>query len=139
MKIPEQLNSSRRNQKFRLTQPLCIAYKLIDLDNPKWKEQFEAVIIDARIFWSNNSQTCKAVIWIMDETGNRYGWGIGVTSGSGYHHESVVIEDAFNDLGIEFETNEGFGASGTKAQENAIRKVGEALGYKNTLLVYFNP
>ena len=139
MRVPEKFNESQKNQKFRLTQPMCKAYKLIDLDNPEWKKLFEAVVIDIRVFWPNNSQTCKAVIWIMDMKGNRYGWGIGITSGGGYHHESVAIEDAFNDMGIEFETNEGFGASGTKAQENAICKVGEALGYKNTMLVDFNP
>ena len=139
MKIPEMFNESRRNQKFRQTQPMCIAYKLINLDEPEWKKQYESVVIEARVFWPNNSGTCKAVVWIKDKNGNRYGWGVGVTSGAGYHHESAAIEDALNDIGIKFDSQEGFGALGTRAQEKAIIKVGEALGYKNTLLVDFNP
>ena len=137
MKIPEKINESRRSQNFRKTQPMHIAYKLIDLDNSNWKEPFEAVIIDVRVFWPNNSGTCKAVIWIKDKKGSRCGWGVGATKGFGYHHESDAIQDAFKDMGIEFDS--GFGGAGTKAQENAIRKVGEALGYNNTVLVDFNP
>ena len=132
MKIPEIFVESRRNQNFRSKQPMVIAYKLIDLDDPDW-----TVIIDVRVFWPNNSGTCKAVIWIKDKKGNRYGWGVGVTSGFGYHHESDAIQNAFEDIGIEFD--KGFSGEGAKAQENAIRKVGDALGYNNTVLVDFNP
>ena len=139
MKIPERFNESSRSQNFRQTQPMHIAYKLIDLDDPEWKKLYESVVIEVRVFWPNNSQTCKAVIWIKDKKGHRYGWGVGVTSGTGYHHESVAIEDAFSDMGIKFDTQEAFGTSGTGAQEKAIVKIGEALGYNNTVLVDFNP
>jgi hypothetical protein len=137
MKIPEQFNESRRNQKFRETQPMHMAYKLIDLDDPQWKKQFEAVIIDVRVFWPNRSEVCRAVIWIKDKNGNRYGWGVGKTKGFGYHHESAAIQDAFDDMGIKFDRS--FDGAGSGAQEKAIRDVGEALGYKNTVLVDFNP
>jgi hypothetical protein len=138
VKIPDQLTSSRKSQKFRETQPMHIAYKLVDLDNPNWKEQ-SGVVIDARVFWPNHSQTCRAVIWINDEKGRRYNYGIGVTSGCGYHHESAAIQDAFMDMGIKFEGGESFDGGGTGAQEKAIRKVAEAMGYDNTLLISFNP
>lgn len=139
MKIPEKLNESRRSQTFRETQPMCQAYKLIDLDNPNWKEQLEGVVVDVRVFWRNNSQTCRAIIWIQDHKGKRHGYGIGITSGRGYHHESAAIQDAFVDLGIKFEAGESFEGMGIGAQEKAIKKIGEALGYKNALLVDFNP
>jgi hypothetical protein len=138
MKIPDQLTSSQRSQKFRGTQPMQIAYKLIDLDNPNWKEQ-DGVVIDVRVFWPNQSLTCRAVIWIRDEKGNRHGYGIGVTTGGGYHHESAAIQDAFMDIGFKFENGEYFDGSGTRAQENAIRNIAAAMGYNNTLLISFNP
>jgi len=137
MKIPEKFNEGRGDQKFRQTKPMHLAYKLINLDDPDMKEPFESTVIDVRVFWGNNSGTCWAVIWIKDKKGNRYGWGIGKTSGYGYHHESAAIQDAFQEMGIEFDRS--FDGSGTKAQENAIRNVGEAMGYKNTLLVDFYP
>ena len=137
MKIPEKFNEGRSDQKFRLTQPMHTAYKLINLDNPEGIEDFEAVIVDVRVFWPNNSQTCRAVIWIKDKIGKRYGWGVGMTRGFGYHHESAAIQDAFNNMGIKFDRS--FDGAGSKAQEKAIRDVGEALGYQNTILVDFNP
>jgi hypothetical protein len=134
MKIPEKFTESRRSQNFRNTQPMCLAYKLIDLDS-----EDKTVIIDVRVFWPNRCITCKSVIWINSPKGNLYGWGVGITSGGGYHHESVAIMYAFQDMGIEFEAGEAFAGCGTKAQEKAIKTIGEALGYKSTLLVGFNP
>ena len=137
MKIPERLNESRREQKFRQTQPMTLAYKLIDLDAPDCKKLYESAIIDVRVFWPDDSETCSAVIWIKDIKGKRYAYGIGETTGYGYHHESAAIQDAFEDMGIEFDRS--FDGVGKRAQEIAICGVGEALGYKNTLLVDFNP
>jgi hypothetical protein len=134
MKIPEKLKESRRDQKFREAQPMVVAYKLIDLDS-----EDKPAIIDVRVFWRNNSMTCRAIIWINSLRGDLHGWGVGVTSGCGYHHESAAIMGAFLDVGIKLETGEGFDGLGTGAQEKAIKRLGEALGYKNTLLVYFNP
>jgi hypothetical protein len=139
MKIPEKFEESLRSQKFRETQPMCVAYKLINLDNPRWRDRGVGVVIDVRVFWSNNSQTCRAVVWIADEKGSRYGYGVGRTSGGGYHHESAAIMDAFQDMGITFGLGEGFSGKGIGAQEAAIKSVGKALGYENTYLVYFNP
>jgi hypothetical protein len=138
MKIPERLKDSGKSQKFRETQPMCVAYKLIDLDNLKLKEH-QSVVIEARVFWPNSSNTCRAVVWIRDEKGGRYSHGIGVAGGSGYHHESTAIMAAFEDMGIMFEGRERFDGVGTAAQAAGIKKIGEALGYENTLLVDFNP
>jgi hypothetical protein len=138
MKIPEQLKESHKKPNFRETQPMCVAYKLIDLDNPERKNLYQSVIVDVRVFWGK-STTCRSVVWINDPKGKRYGWGVGITSGSGYHHESAAIMDAFLDMGIKLESGEAFDGSGTGAQENAIVKLGEAMGYKNTMLVDFNP
>jgi hypothetical protein len=132
VKIPEKFTESKRNQNFRNTHPMCVAYKLIDLESLN-------VIIDVRVFWPNESMTCRAVIWINSPKGKLYGWGVGITKGSGYHHESAAIMDAFQDMGIKFEAGEAFKGMGTGAQERAIQKTGEVLGYKNTLLVSFNP
>jgi hypothetical protein len=115
-----------------MKQPMCLAYKLIDLES-------EEVIIDVRVFWPESSMTCKAVVWITSSKNNMYGWGVGIARGGGYHHESSAIQDAFMDMGIKFESGEYFDGSGTRAQEEAIKKIGETLGYKNTLLVDFNP
>jgi hypothetical protein len=139
MKIPEKFKESQRDQDFRGTQPMQVAYKLVDLDNSHFPDAFQSTIIDVRVFWPNYSETCNAVIWVRDAKGNRYGYGIGMTSGVGYHHESAAIYDAMCDLGIEFGAAERFEASGASAQEEAIRNLGKALGYKNTLLVDFNP
>jgi hypothetical protein len=132
MKIPDKFTESKRNQNFRKTQPMCVVYKLIDLESMN-------TIIDERVFWPNNSMTCKAVIWISSPKGELYGWGVGITRGSGYHHESAAIMDAFQDMGIKFEAGEAFEGMGAGAQERAIQKIGEAMGYKNTLLVDINP
>ena len=138
MNIPENFKESQRSQKFRMSQSMCIAYKLIDLDSES-RQHNVTTIIDIRVFWPKYSQTCSAVIWINDLKNKRYGWGVGIARGYGYHHESAAIEDAFGDMGIKFESKESFGSTGTGEQENAIRKVGAALGYENTLLVDFNP
>ena len=137
MKIPEVLNESRREQKFRQTQPMHLAYKLIDLDDPNCKELSESTIVDVRVFWPDDSETCSAVIWIREKKGSRFACGVGETTGYGYHHESAAIQYAFEDMGIEFDRC--FDGAGKKAQEIAICDVGKALGYKNTLLVDFNP
>jgi len=112
MKIPERFNEGEGYQEFRQTKPMCIAYKLINLDDPKMKELFESVVIDVRVFWGKNGGTCWAVIWIKDKKGNRYGWGVGRTSGYGYHHESAAIQDAFHEMGIVFDSS--FDGSGTR-------------------------
>ena len=113
MKIPDQFKESKRNQRFRESHPMCVAYKLLDLDD--LREKHDPSIIDVRVFQKNNSQTCRAVIWIHDKKGKRYSWGVGITSGCGYHHESEAIEDAFRDMGIKFESGESFGSTGTTA------------------------
>jgi hypothetical protein len=132
MKIPEKLNESCRSQRFRENQPMCVAYKLIDLES-------KTDVIDVRVFWPNNSQTCRAVIWVSSPKNGVYGWGVGITRGGGYHHESAAIMDAFQDVGIIFGPGEAFGGMGNGAQEHAIKSLGAALGYENTLLVDFNP
>jgi hypothetical protein len=139
MKIPEKFNESRRSQTFRETQPMHIAYKLIDMDNERFRDTYQSVILDVRVFWPNHSETCKAIVWVRDEKESRYGCGVGITSGYGYRHESAAIYDAMRDLGIKFDRGEAFDAAGTSAQEKAVRNLGEALGYKNTFLVDFNP
>jgi len=145
MKIPEKLKETGKSLQFRETQRLCVAYKLINLvslretNAPNVRDLHESVVVDVRVFWPNNSQTCRAAIWIYDRNGNRYGRGVGITSGGGYHHESAAIQDAFADMGILFEGAEAFDGMGTRAQETAICKVGEALGYANTLLVDVTP
>jgi hypothetical protein len=42
-------------------------------------------------------------------------------------------------MGITFYDGDGFDGMGEKAQETAIMKVADGLGYKNILLVKFNP
>lgn len=134
MKIPEVLTESGKSQNFRKNQPMCVAYKVIDLDDPNRND-----IIDVRCFWPNHSDTCRCVIWIGDARGNRYSYGVGIAGGGGYHHESTAIQDAFASMGITFHDGDGFGGMGEKAQETAIMKVAAGLGYKNILLVKFNP
>jgi hypothetical protein len=72
VKIPEVLIESGKSQKFRESQPMCLAYKAINLDDPD-----RADVIDVRCFWPNNSDTCRCVIWIRDAKGNRYSHGVG--------------------------------------------------------------
>jgi hypothetical protein len=136
MKIPKLLRESSRNQKCREEWPMVLAYKLMDLDACG---QEDKAIIDVRVFWANGSTKTKAVIWIWDRMGKRYGWGVGITGGYGYHHESDAIQDAFQDMGFVFESEEHFGTVGEKAQEDAIRDIGKEMGYENTLLVKFTP
>ena len=137
MKIPKAFREGTSDQKFRQTKPMHLAYKLIDLEAEDVKDLFDSTLIDVRVFWANNSDTCRAVIWIKDKKGNRYGWGVGKTTGYGYHHESTAIQAAFENLGIEFDRS--FDGAGTRAQEKAILDVAVAMGYTNTLLVDFNP
>jgi hypothetical protein len=132
MKIPKGFYESKRNQQFRNKHPMCCAYKLIDLESKQ-------DIVDARVFWRNGSMTCRAVVWISSPKDNVYRWGVGITTGGGYHHESAAIYDALVDMRIELEKGEYFNGAGTGAQEKAIKTIGESLGYKNTLLVSFNP
>jgi hypothetical protein len=50
---------------------------------------------------ADGSSKAKAIIWIWDKMGNRYGWGAGITDGYGYYPESDAIQDAFQDMGYE--------------------------------------
>jgi hypothetical protein len=118
---------------------MVLAYKLIDLDYIKESVRLYDAIIDVRVFWPSEFCSCKAIIWIRNERANQYGWGVGITKGYGYHHESTAIHDAFCDMGILFDENERFDLAGTKMREEAIIEIGKAMGYTNTLLVYFNP
>ncbi|GHV78612.1 hypothetical protein AGMMS49944_04030 [Spirochaetia bacterium] len=136
MKIPKLLRESSRNQKCREEWPMVLAYKLMNLDACG---QDGKAIIDVRVFWADGSSKAKAVIWIYDQMGNRYGWGVGITDGFGYHHESEAIQDAFRDMGFVFESGEHFGSVGEGAQEKAIREIAREMGYENTLLVKFTP
>jgi hypothetical protein len=135
MTIPKQFHDCQKQLKFRGTQPMVCAYKLLDLDSEKKND----VIVDVRCFWPNHSESCSAVVWVHDQKGNRYGYGVGKTTGYGYDHESAAIMAAMMDMGIIFESKESFDGYGPAAQEEAIKNLGTALGYENTLLVDFHP
>jgi hypothetical protein len=115
---------------------MVLAYKLIDMDA---NDREEYAVIDVRVFSADDSSKARAVVWIWDIAGNRVGWGVGITDGYGYHHESDAIQDAFQDMGFVFESGEQFGTAGEGAQEKAIRKIAQEMGYENTLLVKFTP
>jgi hypothetical protein len=131
MFIPEILKESKRNMSFRDKKELVHGFKCINTVNG-------AAVIDCRIYAgkSRNSSQIYAIVWIDDQKGTRFSYGVGIAGGYGYHKGSQAIESALIDMGIKLDQPiHGRGYNACIAVFSSIMK---DLGYPSFVPVEFS-
>ena len=104
-------------------------YKLITTE--------KAVIerVDARFDSSPRGSVVYCIVWINGN--DKWGRGVGKAGGYGYDKKSAALGAALRDAGVVLNKNiEGVGES---AELEAIRALGDALGFPDAILVDFHP
>lgn len=112
------------NHKHRRNNGFFKAYKLLVIG-----EQIKEVV-DVRFYQPASQVYC--CIWINDSSKGIHGNGSGVAGGWGYDRPSEAFEKSLKSMGIDCRYVSGAGDS---AVEDAIKEIGELMGYTNTYLV----
>ena len=111
--------------------PLIGGYKLIDAG----KKGTLKTLVDVRFYQVKNGSVVYCIVWISG--GEKYGRGVGRAGGYGYDKHSAALADALSDAGVAIDSD--ISGRGEGAEQDAIKAIGEALGYRDTILVDFHP
>jgi hypothetical protein len=131
MFIPEILKESKRNMSFRDKKELVHGFKCINTVNG-------VAVIDCRIYAgkNRNSSQIYAIVWIDDQKGNRFSYGVGIAGGYGYHKGSYAIESALIDMGIKLD--QSIHGRGYDACIAVFASIMKDLGYPSFIPVEFS-
>ena len=89
--------------------------------------------VDVRFYAAPRGSVVYCIVWISGN--NKWGRGVGRAGGYGYDKRSAALGAALDDAGIML--SEDISGRGDCAEWEAIRAIGDALGYPVTILVDF--
>ena len=96
-------------------------------------EKANLIRVDVRFYAAPRGSVVYCIVWISGN--NKWGRGVGRAGGYGYDKRSAALGAALDDAGIML--SEDISGRGDCAEWEAIRAIGDALGYPVTILVDF--
>jgi hypothetical protein len=128
MILPEVLKESALSMKFRDNTPLHSGMKVVSVMDKDLKE-----IIDAR-FYRGNSGRVYCCVWVHGD--ERYGRGVGIADGYGYHKTSAALSFALQDMGLVLRKHD-CNCAGEGAMADILKEFARLMGYENAHLIEF--